>query len=301
MPPKIIVAGRREDALGRTLASSDERPEFVLEFCQDRDALVERVRAEPPAALVVGLRSHRTAPVIALVRRMKQHCPHVPVLIACLDAATPGRDVLSVARAGADHFAFDQIDSLVNVLRTLVSPDGPDAPGRRAPTVDQLGIARARRSSHRMRYATPAASFTMTILPQSAAPLLRRLILACLGSLPPRDVAALASRVGLARRSLTRETVRRDWPSPRALLHWGRLFRGAVAGLQARVDGVSWSDAQIAIARAAQYDNARTASRAYRARAGVTLRDVWRDGTAALVPALLAATGAAAPPDRLAS
>jgi hypothetical protein len=43
------------------------------------------------------------------------------------------------------------------------------------------------------------------------------------------------------------------------------------------------------IAVEAGYGGVRTASRAYRARAGVSLRDVWRDGADALLPAFLAA------------
>ena len=302
MLPRIVVAGRRDDALGRTLASSEGPPSFILEFCHGRDALVERVRHERPAALVVGLRGRRSAAVIALVRRVKMFCPEVPVVVACLDEITPGRDVLNVARAGAEHFAFDQIDDVDAVLRTLVSPHSPDSPQRRASHVDQVGLARVRATARRsgpVRYATPAAS--MAVLPPSTSPLLRRLIHACLSSAAPDDVTGLALHVGLPRRSLARETARRGWPSPRALLQWGRLFRGALAGLQSRMRGESLADAQLVIARAAGYGSTRTASRAYRARAGVNLRDVWRDGSVALVPAFLAATNATISPDRLAS
>jgi hypothetical protein len=233
---------------------------------------------------------------------VKSHCPDVPVVVAFLDRAAAGRDVLNVARAGAEHFAFDQIDDVDAVLRALVSP-GPEAPGQRSRRIDEVGLARARatarRSGQLVRYAerTPAAA--QSVLPPSTSPLLRRIIQACLGSSAPRDVAALARQVGLPRRSLVRETVRRNWPRPHALLQWGRLFRGAMTAAQARLDGADWTETQNAIARAAGYRSVRTASRAYRARAGIALRDLWRDGAMALVPAFLAVTDTAVPPDRL--
>ena len=303
MLPRIVVAGRRDDVLGRTLSYADSQPYYSLEFCPDRHALVDRLRHARPAALVVGLRSRRGASVVALVRRVKTYCPGVAIVVACLDQLTSGRDVLSVARAGAEHFAFDQIDDVDAVLRSLVAPGGPDAPERRSSKVDQMSIARARatarRSGQRLRYATPAAS--IAVLPPATSPLLRRIVYACLGSDAPRDVAGLAERVELSRRSLARETLRRGWPSPSALLQWGRLFRGAVAAAQARMVGLSWPQAQLAIAEAAGYRTPRTAARAFRSRAGITLANVWRDGAAALVPAFLAATGAGLPPHRLAS
>ena len=296
MRPRVVVVGRRDDALGRSLASTDEQSSFVLEFCANRNALLERMRGERPAALVVGLRGHRSAPVISLVRRVKSHCPDLPVVVACLDQVTPGRDVLNVARAGAEHFAFDQIDDVDAVLRTLIGASDPEPTGRRLHRLDEVGIARARatarRSGHRLRYAERTPTPALNVLPPSSSPLLRRIIQSCLGSTPPADVAALATHLGLPRRSLTRETMRRHWPSPRALLQWGRLFRGALAGTRSRLAGESWSETQAAIARGAGYQSARTASRAYRSRAGVSLRDVWREGSAALVPAFVAATNA---------
>ena len=303
MLPRVVVVGRKDDALGRTLASTDEQTPFVLEFCANRHTLLERMR-ERPAALVVGLKARRSAPVISLVRRVKNQCPEVPVVVACLDHVTSGRDVLSVARAGAEHFAFDQIDDVDAVIRTLVAPTGSDPDGTRAP-VDEIGLARARatarRSSRRVRYAERTPAPLVGVLPATASPLLRRIIHVCVMSAPPRDVATLALLLGLPRRSLTRETVRRGWPSPRSLLMWGRLFRGALAGARSRLAGDSWTETQLAIAHGAGYQSARTASRAYRSRAGTTLRDIWREGSAALLPAFLAAVEAGLPPRRLAS
>ena len=303
--PRIIVAARRDDVLGRRLAIREADAPFVLEFCHDAEALVERVRQKRPAAIVVGLRGRRSGPVIALVRRIKTHCPQLPVMVACLDESAPGRDVLSAARAGAEHFAFNKIDNFHAVLGTLASPGDPLPPQRR-PSLDrsdQLGALRRGslwRSSTHARVAQRTGS-PPSVLPPSTSPLLRRIIQACLGPVCPRDVAALARRVDQPRRSLAREAARRGWPSPRVLLQWGRLFRGAIAGSEARSVGESWSDAQQVIAHAAGYRSSRTASRAFRALAGVSLRELWLDGAAALLPAFLAATGAGTSPSRLAS
>ena len=278
---------------------------FVLEFCNDRDALVERVCQERPAALVVGLRGRRSGPMIALVRRVKAQCPQIPVVVACLDASAPGRDVLNAARAGAEHFAFNNIDNFQSVLRTLVSPRDPLPAEPRLGARGRLRVARGRGTLRtpvpRTRFAQRVASASLAVLPASTSPLLRRIIQACLGPVAPPHVASLAHRLGLPRRSLAREITRRGWPSPRVLLQWGRLFRGAIAGIEARAAGASWNDAQIAIAQAAGYRTPRTASRAFRARAGISLRELWLDGTAALVPAFLAATDTGTPPSRLAS
>ena len=50
----------------------------------------------------------------------------------------------------------------------------------------------------------------------------------------------------------------------------------------------------------AGYGSVRTASRAYRSRAAIGLREIWRDGAAALLPAFLAAVQDS-PAHRLAS
>jgi hypothetical protein len=84
------------------------------------------------------------------------------------------------------------------------------------------------------------------------------------------------------------------------LLKWGRLFRGAAAGATARLEGTPWDEAQWIIAVEAGYGSVRTASRAYRTRAGIGLREVWRDGAEALLPAFLAAVRHS-PPHQLAS
>jgi hypothetical protein len=107
-------------------------------------------------------------------------------------------------------------------------------------------------------------------------------------------------RIALAKRSLAREVARRGWPAPHVLLKWGRLFRGAATGVAARVEGMSWEEAQWVIAVEAGYGSVRTASRAYRSYAGIGMREIWRDGASALVPAFLTALSASRP-QRLAS
>ena len=63
---------------------------------------------------------------------------------------------------------------------------------------------------------------------------------------------------------------------------------------------MSWQEAQWVIAIEAGYGSVRTASRAFRARAGVGLREIWRDGASALLPAFLTAVNHS-PSHRLAS
>ncbi len=304
MLPRIVVVGRKDDALGRALSVRAGEPSFALEFHADGDLLVARLRDECPALVVVGLRGRRGTAVGALIRRIKSWCPQLPVIVACLDDSAPGREVLHAARAGAEHFAFRHVDDFPGVLQALVM-HGVDESSRQAVDgVDDIGRARARaglrRPQRHVRYAERAPAAVLGMLPASVSPLLRRIIHACVATVPPDTVDDLAASISLPKRSLAREAARRGWPSPHALLKWGRLFRGAAAGVSARVEGMSWQEAQWVIAVEAGYGSVRTASRAFRARAGVGLREIWREGAAALLPGFLAAVSHS-PPNRLAS
>jgi len=303
MLPRIVVVGRKDDALGRALTVRGGDPPFALEFHADRDLLVEHLRDECPALVVVGLRGRRGTAVGALIRRIKSWCPQLPVVVACLDESAPGREVLHAARAGAEHFAFRHVDDFPGVLQALVRQEAEFSSGA-IDGVDDIGRARARaglrRSPRRARYAERAPAAVLGMLPASVSPLLRRIVHACVAGVPPATVDELAARISLPKRSLAREVARRDWPSPHVLLKWGRLFRGAAAGVAARVEGMSWQEAQWVIAIEAGYGSVRTASRAFRARAGVGLREIWRDGATALLPAFLTAVNHS-PSHRLAS
>src|SRR5690348_15007294 len=86
MLPRIVVAGRRDDALGRALTMRADDPyPFALEFHGDGDQLVARLRDACPALVVLGLRGRRGAAIGALIRRIKSWCPQLPVVVACLD------------------------------------------------------------------------------------------------------------------------------------------------------------------------------------------------------------------------
>src|SRR5690349_4664205 len=277
MLPRIVVVGRKDDALGRALTARATEPLFSLEFHPGGDSLVDNLRDECPSLVVIGLRGRRGTAVGALARRIKAWCPQLPVVVACLDESAPGREILHAARAGAEHFAFRPVD---------------DSSRARA-------LGDWRRPVRRTRYAERAPSAVLGMLPASVSPLLRRIIHACVASVAPETVDELAMRIALPKRSLGREVARRGWPAPRVLLKWGRLFRAAAAGATARLEGTSWDEAQWIIAVEAGYGSVRTASRAFRSRAGIGLRDIWRDGAAALLPAFLAAVHDS--PHRLAS
>ena len=304
MLPRIVVVGRKDDALGRALGMrAGDAPPFALEFHTDGDALVEQLRDNTPSLVVVGLRGRRGTAVGALVRRIKSWCPQLPVVVVCLDESAPGREVLHAARAGAEHFAFRHVDDFPTVLEALVTQAGDDSLPYLDAGTNDIGRARARalrRPQRRTRYAERAPAAVLGMLPASVSPLLRRIVHACVIGAPPDTVDELAARISLPKRSLTREVSRRGWPAPHALLKWGRLFRGAAAGIAARLEGTSWEEAQWVIAIEAGYGSVRTASRAFRTRAGVGLQDLWREGAAALLPAFLAAVNHS-PPHRLAS
>jgi len=303
MCPRIVVVGRKDDALGRALTARAMEPSLALEFHPGGDSLVDSVRDDCPSLVVIGLRGRRGTAIGALIRRIKSWRPQLPVVVACLDESAPGREILHAARAGAEHFAFRHTDDFPAVLRSLVEQEVESARGP-ASEIDDIGRARARaelrRAPRLYRYAERAPSAVLGMLPASVSPLLRRIIHACVIGVPPETVDELAARIALPKRTLTRDVSRRGWPSPHALLKWGRLFRGAAAGLTARVEGTPWDEAQWIIAVEAGYGSVRTASRAYRARADIGLREIWRDGAAALLPAFLAAVSDS-PPHRLAS
>jgi len=303
MLPRIVVVGRKDDALGRALTARATEPLFSLEFHPGGDSLVDNLRDECPSLVVIGLRGRRGTAVGALVRRIKAWCPQLPVVVACLDESAPGREILHAARAGAEHFAFRPVDDFPSVLGAIVAPAARAVKPPAIGTIDDISRARAlgdwRRPVRRTRYAERAPSAVLGMLPASVSPLLRRIIHACVASVAPETVDELAMRIALPKRSLGREVARRGWPAPRVLLKWGRLFRAAAAGATARLEGTSWDEAQWIIAVEAGYGSVRTASRAFRSRAGIGLRDIWRDGAAALLPAFLAAVHDS--PHRLAS
>lgn len=304
MLPRIVIAGRKDDALGRALkAGGVDSASFALEFEPQGDQLVERLRDQRPSLVVVGLRNRRGAAVGALIRRIKSWCPQLPILVACLDAFVEGREVLHAARAGAEHFAFREADDFDGVIRALL-PDTESAADGIFDETDDVGRARARasirRRSQRRRYAERAPAAALSLLPATISPLLRRIIHVCVAHSPPATVDELAARIALPKRSLARDVARRGWPAPHVLLQWGRLFRGAAAGGAARVAGMSWDEAQWIIAEEAGYSTVRTANRAFRMRGRVGMRDVWRDGVGALLPAFLSAISDL-PPHRLAS
>src|SRR5256885_9625175 len=180
MLPRIVVVGRKDDALGRALSVRAGEPPFALEFHADGDLLVARLRDECPALVVVGLRGRRGTAVGALIRRIKSWCPQLPIVVACLDESVPGREVLHAARAGAEHFAFRHSDDFPSILRRLVVTEGSDVNARESDDVDDLERARTRagirRGERRNRYEERAPAAILALLPASLSPLLRRII-----------------------------------------------------------------------------------------------------------------------------
>src|SRR6266550_1840119 len=175
MLPRIVVVGRKDDALGRALSVRAGEPSFALEFHADGDLLVARLRDECPSLVVIGLRGRRGTAVGALIRRIKSWCPQLPVVVACLDESAPGREVLHAARAGAEHFAFRHVDDFPSVLSALVVQHESHTSQASVTDIDDIGRARARadlrRTSHRNRYAERAPSAVLGMLPASVSPL----------------------------------------------------------------------------------------------------------------------------------
>ena len=162
MLPRIVVVGRKDDALGRALTARAGEPPFALEFHSGGDSLVDDLRDECPSLVVIGLRGRRGTAVGALIRRIKSWCPQLPVVVACLDESAPGREVLHAARAGAEHFAFRHVDDFPTVLRALVTTDDVEWDDEPPAGIDDIGRARARaglrRGPRRNRYAERAPS-----------------------------------------------------------------------------------------------------------------------------------------------
>src|SRR5207237_5123206 len=176
MFPRIVVVGRKDDALGRALTARAGEPPFALEFHSGGDSLVDDLRDECPSLVVIGLRGRRGTAVGALIRRIKSWCPQLPVVVACLDESAPGREILHAARAGAEHFAFRHVDDFPSVLRKLVVPALPDPARKLSSGVDDLKQARARvgvrRAARRNRYSERAPAAVLSMLPATISPLL---------------------------------------------------------------------------------------------------------------------------------
>ena len=257
----LLVSAHATDFLAPQLGRHGLR----LDVVTDMRALTRRLRAMPPAppsALVVEMHPGAPSPAMAVVRLMRLRYPDVPLLVVGVLADVPGTDLMRTVRAGAEHFAFlpdDDVGAMVALLLAKPAAAHLSADKRIAGRLDALPT------------------------------LARRPIEAMLDHAMQLDnVTALAAAMGTGRRTLERRALANGWPSPREMIVWCRLLRGAITA-DARRGRATPATLGEAIVASVGCGTAERAIRYYRQYAGVTLRDVAERGTDALSPALIRA------------
>lgn len=170
--------------------------DFSLSLRRDADSLASSAD-ERPEVIVIPLASESAGDVTSLAGTLRRLAPKVPIVAWCLDGSRLGRTLLRMARAGIEHFAFEEVDTLPNVLRTVTS---------RPPLT---GVALVREA--------------LDELPPMAEQMLSRVVFS---TAPIATVAALGEAMAVSERTLLRRCAARGWPCPRTIVRLGLLLRG---------------------------------------------------------------------------
>lgn len=170
--------------------------DFSLELRSDAEVLA-RAPDLRPSVIVLPLATESASDVMEVAGSLRRAAPRVPIVAWCLEGSHLGSTVLRVARAGIEHFAFEQVDTLPDVLRMVTS-----RPAR-------TGAALVREA--------------LAGLPPLAEQMLRRVVFS---AAPISTVAGLGQAMGVSERTLLRRCAARGWPCPRTIVRHGSLIRG---------------------------------------------------------------------------
>src|SRR4051794_38469943 len=109
----VLVIERRPAARARALAAGVSSP-FASELCDEPDQLDKRLLRRRFAAVVLPLAPGTDPAVVGIIHAVRDRYPRMPVVVWC-DEDAAGTSILSAARAGAEHFAFDGVDHVDDV------------------------------------------------------------------------------------------------------------------------------------------------------------------------------------------
>jgi hypothetical protein len=171
-------------------------PEDALSLCTD-PARVGESLSPAPQLVIVPLTRDTAADVVPLVSTLRRLVPGVPVVAWCAADPLLGQVVPKIARAGVEHFAFEEVDALADVVRAVARTQAPNG--------------------------TVLAREAIAALPPLASRLLEMSVFA---ERPVSTVSALGAAVGLSERTLLRRCAARGWPCPRTILRYAALIRG---------------------------------------------------------------------------
>ena len=198
----VLVIERRPATRARALAAGVSAP-YATELCEEPDQIDKRLLRRRFAAVVLPLAPGTDPAVVGIIHAVRDRFPRLPVVVWC-DEDAPGASILSAARAGAEHFAFDGVDRVNDVLRALVPPasiehgDASSSVEKMVRDAIALWPPLAQRLFERVVFGTPAVS----------------------------SVDSLARELQLAKRTLDRRCADRGWPTPNEFVVVGRLTRG---------------------------------------------------------------------------
>lgn len=197
--PLMILACFGSASLAQSLDRSASRFGTVVRL-NDRRLIRKHVFTRRPAVVAFPLVDDRGVPTRPIVERVLRDAPEALTVI-CVPPGEPTHGLAGALQIGARLLTWATDAQMQPALEALfVSVTTPDFDHRK---VDALLDALA-----------PA---TMTELLRQCTSLAHRRL----------SVGALASALGVSRRTLNRATRRAGWPPPSELIAWGRVLRAS--------------------------------------------------------------------------
>ncbi len=176
------------------------RSPITVRFCDRSTELLALVEHGLASVAVVDTRDREGESTLQVVRRLRDDFPSVPVVLYCALAPDASRDVLDFARAGVSDLVFRDVDDLRVTLRSAVQ------------------AALDHSSAKQMLLDLEP------IVPPNVLPMLRFCIENGRRNLGVEEVA---SALGVHRKTLLDRLNAVSYPSPTAIIAWGRLLVAA--------------------------------------------------------------------------
>lgn len=97
------------------------RGHAALRFCERQEELVALAANDLASVIVLDIRDRDNVSTLAIVRRIRDGYPSVPVVLYCALGPASSHDVLEFARAGVNDLVFRDVDDLRQPLRSAIS------------------------------------------------------------------------------------------------------------------------------------------------------------------------------------
>lgn len=196
----MIVAAVVWEQVARARLTEALRQEATVRFCERGSEAVALVETGLAGVLVLDRRDRDGSSTLALVKRIREEFPSIPIVLYCALSPDASRDVLSFARAGVDQLVFQGVDDLRGPLRAAVQS-----------SLDQVS----------------AKAWLVELAPHvpgNVAPFLKY----CLDHARRNvTVEEVAIALGVHRKTLVDRLNAAHLPSPSSFISWSRLLLAA--------------------------------------------------------------------------